>query len=229
MAAKSRVFTVMAHEIKMALKDPLFFIPYVLIPAITMAGFWMYVKNGPIPAEEIYASYKIMMLIIGTLASTLSLVLCADSFAGEKERNSLEILLCTPLGLGELFLGKLLGILPLPIIIGWLTQLILTLLCYPFLPEQMDVNSLFIAFCTTPLSAVFLCSLSLFFSLRTQTARSAAQFSGLMAIIYLIILQGAGFWLYSSKAFLCWWCIVLLTLSLLAYGFSWRKFEKVLY
>ena len=49
--------------------------------------------------------------------------LAGDSFAGERERNSLELLQLSPIAPAKLFWGKLFAILPFPLVFALLAQL----------------------------------------------------------------------------------------------------------
>lgn len=55
------------------------------------------------------------MLVVGFFPITFSLVISLETFVGEKERNSLEALFATPASDLELYLGKLLAALLLPL------------------------------------------------------------------------------------------------------------------
>jgi ABC-type transport system involved in multi-copper enzyme maturation permease subunit len=50
-----------------------------------------------------------LLMIVGFFPISISLVIALESFAGERERLSLEPLLATPLSDGELYLGKMLA------------------------------------------------------------------------------------------------------------------------
>ena len=53
-------------------------------------------------------------MIVGFFPITVSLVIALESFVGEKERRSIEPLLSSPLEDWQLYLGKLLASLVLP-------------------------------------------------------------------------------------------------------------------
>ncbi|PMP73140.1 MAG: hypothetical protein C0184_16505, partial [Chloroflexus aggregans] len=66
-----------------------------------------------------------LILLVGFLPAGFSLILALESFAGERERNTLETLLAMPLGDRELYLAKLIAALALPLLGALLSQLVL--------------------------------------------------------------------------------------------------------
>jgi uncharacterized membrane protein SpoIIM required for sporulation len=61
-----------------------------------------------------------LLMVVGFFPISISLVIALESFAGERERLSLEPLLATPLTDGQLYLGKMLASLMLPLIAAYL-------------------------------------------------------------------------------------------------------------
>lgn len=62
------------------------------------------------------------MMLVGFLPVSFSLMVALESFAGERERNTLEALLSTPLGDRALYLGKLLASLLPPLLGSYLSM-----------------------------------------------------------------------------------------------------------
>ncbi len=50
-----------------------------------------------------------LLMIVGFFPTSFSLVVALETFVGERERKSIEALLCTPLTNGQLYLGKMLA------------------------------------------------------------------------------------------------------------------------
>ena len=61
-----------------------------------------------------------LMLVVGFFPSSFSLVIALETFAGEKERRSLESLLATPLTDLQLYVGKLLAATIPPVLASYL-------------------------------------------------------------------------------------------------------------
>jgi len=61
-----------------------------------------------------------LLMVVGFFPISISLVIALESFAGERERLSLEPLLASPLTDGQLYLGKMLASLLLPLLAAFL-------------------------------------------------------------------------------------------------------------
>ena len=134
-----------------------------------------------------------MFLIMPVMVSS---VLAADSFAGEKERKTLEALLYTPTTDGELFTAKLMG--------GWTTAIVVTLLSFViyaimvnaagwhsighiFFPNWMWVA---LVFWVTPAVAGLGLVVMVFVSLRAQGFQDAYQIGGMVVLPVLLLMVG---------------------------------------
>lgn len=153
------------------------------------------------------------LLIPLMAASTVT----ADSFAGEKERGTLESLLFSPVSLAELFLGKAAAALgaALGLTFGTfvLTMITVNALGWktfggPFFPT---VNWLPLLLLVIPLLSVAVIFLNVFISARVRTFQAAYQFGGIMVlpVIALFVGQLSGVLLLSPGL------IVLIGLALL--------------
>ena len=110
--------------------------------------------------------------------------LAGDSFAGERERNSLELLQLAPIAPAKLFWGKMLAILPFPIAFSLLAQLIYWL-------THSEVSTMVAAASILgALSAVLLTtSFSLTLSLRVKSVRAATHISLFVVVPILLLVQ----------------------------------------
>ncbi len=59
--------------------------------------------------------YPFLLLVVGFFPISISLVVALESFAGERERGTIEPLLAAPLTDAQLYVGKLLAVLLLPL------------------------------------------------------------------------------------------------------------------
>ncbi len=60
--------------------------------------------------------FPFLMLAVAFFPISISLVVALESFAGERERGSIEPLLAAPISDGQLYLGKLLAVITLPLV-----------------------------------------------------------------------------------------------------------------
>ena len=138
------------------------------------------------------------LLIIPIMASS---VIAADSFAGEKERKTIEALLATPISDSELFLGK--------VLVSFIPSMMVTVLAFAVYSAVVDV-SMFTAtggrlllpnmnwaltiFLLSPALAMASISLTVMVSARVRGFREAQQISAvlLLPILGLVFSQITG-------------------------------------
>lgn len=191
---------VFKHELRLIFRDPRFWVPFILPPIILAASQAIAVSHYGGQIMEGMQGY--MMLLLGCLMAPMGTPLAADSFAGERERNSLELLQLSPISPARLFWGKLLAILPFPVAFALLAEM-----AYWFSHPEIS-STVAVASILGALSAVLLTSaFSLMLSLRVKTVRAAAHLS-LFIIVPLLFLVQAG-----HEAFLSGFLIPLATLA----------------
>lgn len=176
---------VFRHEIRLIFREPRFWIPFIIPPVILAASQAIAVSRYG--GEIMKGMEGYMMLLLGCLMAPMGAPLAADSFAGERERNSLELLQLSPIAPTSLFWGKLLAILPFPVLFAVLAQ-VAYWFAHPEIPSTAAIASILGA-----VSAVLLTtSFSLVLSLRMKTVRAATQFS-LFFIVPLLLLVQLGY------------------------------------
>ena len=163
-----------------------------------------------------------MMLLLGCLMAPMGAPLAADSFAGERERNSLELLQLSPIAPTKLFFGKLLAVLPFPLAFSLLAEFAYWF-SHPAISTTVAVASILGA-----LSAVLLTSaFSLVLSLRVKTARAATQLS-LFVVVPLLLLVQLGHEVFLSGLLVpAATLAVSILLSIFATFMSMRKFVSL--
>ncbi|MCS7138619.1 MAG: ABC transporter permease subunit [Crenarchaeota archaeon] len=138
-----------------------------------------------------------LFLIIPVMVSS---VIAADSFAGEKERKTIEALLATPISDSELLLGKVMvSFVPsfMITVISFIAYSILVnILSFTMLGRFLFPNLLWIMliFCLSPAMAFASICLTVIISAKVKGFREAQQISGmlLLPIIALMLGQIAG-------------------------------------
>lgn len=190
------------HEWRLILKEPRFLLPFLVTPILIIGiqAFALFFRGAATPPEAV-ALARTLLLMLAVLAPSMAVPLGADTFAGERERNTLEILLCLPVGPLSLFWGKVLGILPLPTLVGLASQgALLAVLAWKtplppeFWPAALKALSL------TPAVGLFFCSVSAFISMGAETVRGAAQMSSLAMLAIFALVLPASAAVYHSQA-----------------------------
>jgi len=134
-------------------------------------------------------------------------IIAADSFAGEKERRTLEPLCVAPLTDAELFLGKILTSIIIGLGGSWLAFGIYTVFArvgtarafgHPTFP---DATWLFSMFVFVPLLLFLGVSFAVLVSSRVSSYRSAQQITGMLVIpiVALMIGQTSGLMLLTNR------------------------------
>ncbi len=173
---------VFRHELRLIFRDPRFWIPFIIPPVILAASQGIAVSRYGGQIMEGMEGY--MMLLLGCLMAPMGSPLAGDSFAGERERNSLELLQLSPIAPARLFWGKLLAIVPFPVVFALLAQFV-------YWASHPDISTVAaLASILGALSAVFLTtSFSLMLSLRVKPVRAAAHISLFVVVPLLLLVQ----------------------------------------
>jgi ABC-type transport system involved in multi-copper enzyme maturation permease subunit len=173
---------VFRHELRLIFRDPRFWIPFIIPPVILAASQAIAVSRYGGQIMEGMEGY--MMLLLGCLMAPMGSPLAGDSFAGERERNSLELLQLSPIAPAKLFWGKLLAILPFPVVFALLAQLGYWI-SHPEISTMSAAASVLGA-----LSAVLLTtSFALIVSLRVKTVRAATHITLFLIVPLLLMVQ----------------------------------------
>ncbi len=210
---------IMVHEVRLVIREPRFWIPFLIPPVFLVIMQAVLLSQFGSTAKDLEPT---MLLTVGALLATMVVALTADSFAGERERNTLELMLCLPISSRELFLGKLLAILPVPLVLLIVAQVLMwDLMGTPGILVLIKAIVFGVSCC------LLISGVSLLVSLHSQTVRSAAQGNVLFVLMILMLTQ----WI-SGKYFLySWipWSVGLgsLALFLSMFVFGLRRFEKM--
>ena len=217
------------HEWRMIFKEPRFLLPFLITPVLLMGlqAFTIFVEPMGSVGETLNLA-RSLLLMLAVLAPSSAVPLGADSFAGEKERNTLEILMCLPVEMGSLFWGKVLGIYPVPVLVGWIGQGIMAcmLLSRGFWLPGFGLH-LAKAMLMTPILGLFLCALSTLLSLISESVRSAAQFTSLAMLgIFFLVTSFSGAFFKSQPVFLGF-TGTLLVASIICFLVARRRFPRL--
>lgn len=176
------ILHILKHELRLIFRDPRFWIPFMIPPVLLIASQGIAVSRYGGQIMDGMEGY--MMLLLGCLMAPMGAPLAADSFAGERERNSLELLQLLPVKPAILFWGKLMAILPFSLVFAVLAQLVYWG-THPSVGAQTAVASMLGA-----VSACFLVNaLSLLLSLKMKTVRAATHCTLFFIIPLLLLVQ----------------------------------------
>ncbi|MCK6074845.1 ABC transporter permease subunit [Paenibacillus silvae] len=134
-----------------------------------------------------------LFLIIPVMASS---ILTANSFAGEKERKTLEGLLFTPMSMETLFTGKVLAALIPSILLSWITfilyGIIANILMYTLFDKLMfpNVNWIILILWVVPTCSLAVILLNVLISAKVRGFQEAYQLGGLVVLPLLGLIAG---------------------------------------
>ena len=213
---KTPMLHIARHEIRQVLREPKFLLPFLFPPVLLVASQVLFLPKDVSP--EILSR---MMLFCALLIAPMIVPLASDSFAGERERGSLELLLLLPASPATIFYGKLLALLPLPFFLVVLAEIAYALVSGIFV---------FSFWWKSVLAGILAClcfsGISLFVSLHVKTARAANQIS-LVFVFLLLLALGSLSNLYFARP---WMPFLLLSLVVILFvalsAISFRKFRK---
>ncbi|MCS6828898.1 MAG: ABC transporter permease subunit, partial [Caldilinea sp.] len=167
------------------------------MPAGLKAQFANYTPEQQMIAYALLYLFAPLFLVMPLMVST---VIAADSFAGEKERKTLEALLYTPTTDLELFIGKLLSAW-LPAVAVSLLSFVLygvtaNLVAWPIMQRIFFPNAMWLVlvFWVTPAAAAVGMGATMLVSSRVNSFQEAYQISGVavVPIVLLVIVQALG-------------------------------------
>jgi ABC-2 type transport system permease protein len=222
-----------------------------LTPAATdmagspLAGLDSFLENMPPAIRADLAAYgEAQQLVILALVYFLApmhlivplmvaSVIAADSFAGEKERKTLEALIYTPTTDGELFLGKVLSALLPAVAVSWtgfvVYGLFANVAAWPTMGEVFFPNAMWLALAlwVAPAAAGLGLSTMVLVSARASGFQEAYQIGGavVIPIILLAIGQATGV-MYFSLGLVLLLGLVLWVVDLLLLWFGARTFRS---
>lgn len=182
----------------------------IVVQQLPLPAIRQVTSASGIPQENVVAlllkAVSIPFFWVVPVALTSSVA--ADSFVGEKERDTLEPLLATPLQNRELLAGKLLTAI-IPAILGtWLGIALFAAFVAasrsPYYPRFIlsDGDWAFSTLVIIPLMAIFAAGIAALISTRVASFRAAYQLNGLIAlpIILLLIPQTVVLFLWTADA-----------------------------
>ncbi|TAH54167.1 MAG: hypothetical protein EYC68_00135 [Chloroflexota bacterium] len=147
------------------------------------------------------------LMIVGFFPITFSLVIALETFVGEKERNSLEPLLGTPLSDASLYLGKLVAATALPLLASYLgigaylTWLYVTL---QYVPDWIVLLQILLL---TTMEALVMVTGAVVVSTHTTSVRAANLLASFIIIPMAFLLQIESVLLFWGNYNVLWFII----------------------
>jgi ABC-type transport system involved in multi-copper enzyme maturation permease subunit len=163
--------------------------------------------GAPLIAERLI---PFLLMVVGFFPISISLVIALESFAGERERLSLEPLLATPLTDSQLYLGKMMASLVPPLVAAYLgiavylIGLAVQVEWYAPLPLLIQVVLL------TTAQAVVMVSGAVVISSQTTSVRAANLLASFIIIPVSQLIIGESMIMFWGRYAILWWILLAL-------------------
>ena len=209
--------TVARREIRDQMRDWRILIPIILLtlffPALMNFTARQAVEfvgryGAPLIGERLI---PFLLMVVGFFPVSISLVIALESFAGERERLSLEPLLATPLTEGQLYLGKMLASLAPPLAASYLgisVYLIGLAIQIGWRPPGMLLAQVVLL---TTAQALVMVSGAVVISLQTTSVRAANLLASFIILPVSQLIIGESLIMFWGRYTILWWVVLALT------------------
>lgn len=207
------------REVRDAFRDWRIVVPIFLLtlafPALMNLTASRLVGFAEAYGAEIVATQLIpfLLLIVGFFPMSFSLVIALETFVGEKERNSLEPLLATPLSNTQLYAGKMLAALTPPLLAsysGMLVYMVSLWFSQDWRPDWELVAQILLL---TAVQGVIMVAGAVIISSQATSVRAANLLASFVIVPMALLIQfEAGTLFWGSYAGL-WWVLAGLTIT----------------
>ncbi len=168
-----------------------------------------------------------LLMIVGFFPISFSLIIALETFVGEKERNSLEPLLSMPISDGELYLGKMLAALLLPLLASYLgigTYLTGLYVTIGWLPDLALFSQLVLL---TTVEALVMVSGAVVVSSQTTSVRAANFLASFIIIPMALLVQAESVLMFWGNYDVIWWIVIgLVVVDLILVRMGVRIFNR---
>ncbi len=159
-----------------------------------------------------------LLMIVGFFPISISLVIALETFAGERERLSLEPLLATPLSDSQLYFGKVMASLVTPLAAAYLGILVYLLGLWTRIGWQPSGQLLVQMFLLTTAQAVVMVSAAVVISSQTTSVRAANLLASFIIVPISQLIIGESLIMFWGRYSVLWWIVLGLMLIAVLLG-----------
>ncbi len=230
----SRALIITRREVRDSLRDWRIVMPVIILTLIfpflmdytsRWATNWVSRFTDPLLVERLN---PFLLMVVGFFPISFSLIIALESFVGEKERNSIEPILATPLSDFELYLGKLLSSLLVPLgasYLGITVFLLMRLLTTP--PWIPPLNLTVLMFLLTTAEALVMVSGAVVISSQTTSVRAANLLASFIIIPMALLVQAESIIMFYAEYSSLWWFVAgLLVVNVILIRMGIRLFNR---
>lgn len=208
------VFLVAGREVREHFRDWRIVVPIIIL-TLFFPVLMNYTANrlvnfvqqydAPIIGERLI---PFLLMVVGFFPMSISLVIALESFVGEKERQTIEPLLCTPLSDRQIYFGKLLASLVPPLSASYLgTTVYLVGVIYK-VGWRADPIFILQIFVLASMQALVMVSGAVVISSQTTSVRAANLLASFIIIPIAMLLQAESALMFWGRYTALWWVAV---------------------
>ncbi len=172
-----------------------------------------------------------LLMIVGFFPISISLVIALESFAGETERRSIEPLLSSPLTDGQLYLGKLIACIFIPLFASYLGMSVYLFGIYNNTGWRADPMFLLLIILLTAVQALVMVCGAVVISTQTTSVRAANLLASFIIIPVALLIQVESVMMLYADYRVLWWAVlalVILAVLLIRMGITHLNREELL-
>jgi uncharacterized membrane protein SpoIIM required for sporulation/ABC-type transport system involved in multi-copper enzyme maturation permease subunit len=184
--------------------------------------------NAPVIGHRLI---PFLLMVVGFFPISISLVIALESFVGEKERHSIEPLLCSPLSNGQLYLGKLLAAMVPPVVGSYLGIIVYLIGTYYQIGWTPAPTLLIQIVLLTTVQATMMVSGAIVISSQTTSVRAANLLASFIVIPSAFLIQGESIVMFWAQYDTLWWALLgllLIAALLIRTGVAYFNREEML-
>ena len=154
-----------------------------------------------------------LLLVVGFFPMSFSLVIALETFVGEKERNSLEPLLATPLTNAQLYVGKMFAAVIPPMSTSYLGIIVYVLGLVLVVGWEIPVDVFVQILILSTLQGVIMVAAAVIVSSLTTSVRAANLLASFIIVPIALLLQFEAIILFWGNVAGLWWLISALIIT----------------
>jgi uncharacterized membrane protein SpoIIM required for sporulation len=172
-----------------------------------------------------------LLMVVGFFPISVSLVIALESFVGERERRSIEPLLCSPLSDGQLYMGKLLAAMAPPLLASYLGIGVYLISIYIGIAWRPPIELLAQILLLTTVQAVLMVSGAVVISSQTTSVRAANLLASFIIIPMAFLIQAESILMFWGLYRALWWAVIgqlIIAVLLVRTGVAYFNREEML-
>jgi uncharacterized membrane protein SpoIIM required for sporulation len=184
--------------------------------------------NAPLIGDRLV---PFLLMVVGFFPISVSLVMALESFVGEKERRSIEPLLCSPLSDNQLYVGKLLAAMIPPLLASYMgisVYLVGVIIQIDWQPPPILITQIVLL---TTVQAILMVSGAIVISSQTTSTRAANLLASFIIIPMAFLIQWESIVMFWGQYSVLWWAIlglIVITVLLIRVGLAYFNREELL-